>query len=104
MGWWITLAVLVGLAILPLGVSVKYNADGVWLAIVAGPVRIRILPVKKKEKKPKLILSMGGSSSRLDRPKVRRKASVVLYWIGRPGTFRRPASSMSFLLMSAEME
>ena len=53
MGWWITLAILVGLAILPLGVSVKYNADGVWLAIVAGPVRIKILPAKKKEKKPK---------------------------------------------------
>ena len=35
MGWWITLAILVGLAILPLGVSVKYNADGVWLAVPA---------------------------------------------------------------------
>ena len=53
MGWWIALAVVVGLAILPLGVSVKYNADGVWLAIVAGPVRIQLLPAKKKEKKPK---------------------------------------------------
>ena len=53
MGWWIALAILVGLAVLPLGVSVKYNADGVWLAIVAGPIRIKILPVKKKEKKPK---------------------------------------------------
>ena len=52
MGWWIALAIVVGLAILPLGVSVKYNADGVWLAIVAGPVRIKILPAKKKEKKP----------------------------------------------------
>lgn len=53
MGWWIALAILVGLAVLPLGVSVKYNADGVWLAIVAGPVRIQILPAKKKVKKPK---------------------------------------------------
>ena len=53
MGWWIALAIVVGLAILPLGVSVKYNADGVWLAIVAGPIRIKILPAKKKEKKPK---------------------------------------------------
>ena len=49
MGWWIALAIVVGLAILPLGVSVKYNADGVWLAIVAGPIRIKILPAKKKE-------------------------------------------------------
>ena len=53
MGWWIALAILVGLAVLPLGVSVKYNADGAWLAIVAGPVRIQILPAKKKVKKPK---------------------------------------------------
>ena len=35
MGWWIALAILV------------------WLAIVAGPVRIQILPAKKKVKKPK---------------------------------------------------
>lgn len=53
MGWWIALAILVGLAILPLGVSVKYNADGIYLAIIAGPIRIRILPAKKKEKKPR---------------------------------------------------
>ena len=52
MGWWITLAILVGLAILPLGVCVKYNADGIYLAVIAGPVRIKILPAKKKEKKP----------------------------------------------------
>ena len=53
MGWWIALAILVGLAILPLGVSVKYNADGVLLAVIAGPIRIKILPAKKKDKKPK---------------------------------------------------
>ena len=53
MGWWIALAILVGLAILPLGVSAKYNADGVYLAVIAGPIRIKILPAKKKDKKPK---------------------------------------------------
>ena len=53
MGWWIFLAVVVGLAILPLGVSVRYNADGICLAVIAGPVRIKILPVRKKEKKEK---------------------------------------------------
>ena len=55
MGWWIALAVLVGLAILPLGVSAKYNADGVYLAIIAGPVRIKLLPAKKKPKKQKKV-------------------------------------------------
>ena len=57
MGWWIALAVLVGLAVLPLGVSFRYRAEGVFLSVVAGPVRIRILPAKKKtdkkDKKPK---------------------------------------------------
>ena len=49
MGWWIALAVVAGLAILPLGVSFRYRAEGVLLSIVAGPVRIRILPAKKKK-------------------------------------------------------
>ena len=57
MGWWITLAVLVALAVLPLGVRVRYNAAGIYLAVIAGPLRIRILPAKKKDpdkkKKPK---------------------------------------------------
>ena len=53
MGWWIALAVLMGLAILPLGVSARYNADGFRLAVTAGPLRFRILPEKKKEEKPK---------------------------------------------------
>ena len=53
MGWLITFAILFLLAILPLGVSVKYNADGPLVRIVAGPVRFTVFPMKKKEKKPK---------------------------------------------------
>ena len=68
MGWWIALAIVVGLAILPLGVSVKYNADGVWLAIVAGPIRIKILPAKKKEKKPKKEKPKKDKKPRKDKP------------------------------------
>ena len=48
--------------------------------------------------------SMGGNSSRELSPNVRKKAGVVRYWIGRPGTFNRPASSISFLFTSAPME
>ncbi len=51
MGWWITLGILILLAILPLGVSVRYHAEGLALKIIAGPFRIRILPAKKKEPK-----------------------------------------------------
>ena len=53
MGWWIALAIVVGLAILPLGVSAKYNANGAMLAVLVGPIRIKLFPRKKKEKKKK---------------------------------------------------
>ena len=53
MGWWITLGVLVLLAVLPLGVSVKYNADGPLVRVILGPVKITLFPRPKKEKKEK---------------------------------------------------
>ena len=55
MGWYITLAVLVLLAILPLGASVLYDSEGARIRIVAGPVKIQVFPMKKKSKpdKPK---------------------------------------------------
>ena len=53
MGWLITFAILFLLAILPLGASVKYNADGPLVRIIAGPVRFTVFPMKKKENKPK---------------------------------------------------
>lgn len=49
MGWLIALGILVLLAILPLGAAVRYNADGFFLKVIAGPVRIPILPAKKKD-------------------------------------------------------
>lgn len=53
MGWWIALGILVLLAILPLGVSVKYDAGGPLVRVIAGPIRFTVFPMKKKEKKPK---------------------------------------------------
>ena len=49
MGWLIALLVLVLLAILPLGAAVHYHSDGFSLKVIAGPVRIPILPGKKKD-------------------------------------------------------
>ena len=49
MGWWIAFAILTGLAILPLGIRIRYDAQGAYMAILAGPVRIQLLP--KREKK-----------------------------------------------------
>ncbi len=53
MGWWITLGVLTLLAILPLGVSVKYNVEGPLVRLILGPVKLTVVPGKKKQKADK---------------------------------------------------
>ena len=52
-GWLITFVILFLLAILPLGVSAKYDATGVLVRLIAGPAKITLIPGKKKEKKEK---------------------------------------------------
>lgn len=52
MGWLIALGILTALALLPIGVSVKYNQDGFFLRVLVGWIPIR-LPEKKKPKKEK---------------------------------------------------
>ena len=53
MGWLIALAVLCGLAMIPVGFRAVYQAQkpGVWLLI--GPVKLRVYPAKPKEKRVK---------------------------------------------------
>lgn len=53
MGWIITFGILFLLAILPLGVSVKYDEDGAVVKVIAGPVKITLFPRPKKDKKEK---------------------------------------------------
>lgn len=53
MGWLIALFALVLLAILPLGVSGKYDIQGSLLHVSAGPIKIRLYPKKHKGEKPK---------------------------------------------------
>ena len=55
MGWLIAFAVIFLLAILPLGASVNYDANGPLVKVIAGPVRFTVFPRKKKVKaeKPK---------------------------------------------------
>ena len=53
MGWLITLLILIALAILPLGVSIVYDEDGAVIRIIAGPAKIKVYPLPKKDKKPK---------------------------------------------------
>lgn len=50
---WIAAAVLLALAILPLGVRIRYNDAGFLLRVIAGPLKITVFPRKKKPKKQK---------------------------------------------------
>ncbi len=53
MCWLIALGVLAVLAVLPLGVSGKYNADGPQAAVILGPVRFSVFPRQNRGKKEK---------------------------------------------------
>lgn len=53
MGWWITLGIFFLLAILPLGISVHFNADGPLVKLILGPAKLQIVPGKKKAPKEK---------------------------------------------------
>lgn len=49
----IILGILILLALIPLGAHVRYDSDGPMVKIIAGPVKIQLLPKKKKAKKEK---------------------------------------------------
>lgn len=53
MGWWITLGILFLLAILPLGVSIHYDAAGPEIKIILGPLKMTVVPAQKKPPKEK---------------------------------------------------
>ena len=51
MFWWILLGIFALLLMLPLGASILYDAEGVRVLVVAGPIRFTVFPVKKKAEK-----------------------------------------------------
>lgn len=51
MGWWIFWGILALILLLPLGASIFYDAAGVRVLVITGPIRFTVFPVKKKEKK-----------------------------------------------------
>lgn len=52
MGWLIALVILTGIAFIPIGASVKYDAEGFLVRLIVGFLRITVFPFKKKGKKP----------------------------------------------------
>ena len=53
MGWLIALGLVTLLAVLPLGVRIRYDCDGILVKILAGPVSLQVMPRTKKGKPPK---------------------------------------------------
>lgn len=50
---WIACICLAALAVLPLGIRIRYNSSGLLLRVIAGPVKVTVYPRKKKTKKAK---------------------------------------------------
>ena len=87
MGWLIALAVLVLLAILPLGASVLYDEDGPRVRIVAGPLKIQVFPLKKKPKKDK---------PKAEKPKKDKKPKKAAPEGEKPEPFPKPKTGGSW--------
>ena len=51
MGWWIFWGTLLLILLLPIGASLFYDAAGVRVLVIAGPVRFTVFPSKKKDQK-----------------------------------------------------
>ena len=51
MGWWIAFGIVFLLAVLPLGVRIRYNSDGLLVRLILGPVKLTVFPMPKKKKK-----------------------------------------------------
>lgn len=53
MGWLVSFGLLVLLAVLPLGVRIRYDSEGFLLKVILGPIKLTVFPRPKKEKKEK---------------------------------------------------
>ena len=87
MGWLIALAILVLLAILPLGASVLYDEDGPRVRVVAGPLKIQVFPLKKKPKKNK---------PKAEKPKKDKKPKKAAPEGEKPEPFPKPKTGGSW--------
>ena len=84
MGWFITLGILVLLAILPLGVRLTYDSGGVVVKILVGFLNLQVFPMKKKEPKGK----------KEKPPKAKKKAAAA----GKPAAKKEKEGSITDFL------
>ena len=53
MGWLIALGIFALIAIIPIGISASYDAQGPLLLAVVGPVRVQLIPARKQKESKK---------------------------------------------------
>ncbi len=72
MGWLVALGIVLLLAVLPVGVRIRYNSDGILVKVIAGPVKITVfsLPRKVKKEKKKKPKQKGESAQEENLPKL----------------------------------
>lgn len=85
MGWLIALGILAALTVLPLGISLRYDADGFRIKILAGRISIPISGKKEKKKK--------GNKKKEKKPKKSDPAKSS----GRSGEQKKGGSVSDFL-------
>ena len=69
MGFWIAAAVLLVLAILPLGIHIRYNEAGFFLKVIVGPIKITVFPRRKKPENRKPREKKPDKEHKLEQPK-----------------------------------
>ena len=69
MGFWIAAAVLLALAILPLGIRIRYNEAGFFLKVIVGPIKITVFPRRKKPENRKPREKKPDKEHKLEQPK-----------------------------------
>ena len=53
MGWLFCFGILLLLAVIPLGLRISYDSDGLRLSVILGPAKIAVFPRPQREKKRK---------------------------------------------------
>lgn len=95
MGWLITLGILALLAGMPLGVSVCYDSAGVLVKVIAGFLRIQVVPSKsksgKKDKKEKNTKSGATEKKAVKQTKAQKKEAAE------ESTVKKGGSAMDFM-------
>ena len=80
MGWWIFFGILLALALIPLGIRVRYDSGGFVARVIVGPVRVTVFPMKKRRNRKRQPLPMPGRPSPRRKPSRRPRLSPAAAW------------------------